>query len=122
MNSGINMKIGERLKSLRKESGLTQKKKKKNLNLGQTTIAAYENGTHDPQIFSLIAYANFFECSVDYLLGRDDDVENAVSTSIKYITDKEKYLLDLYRSLTSSLQTLLIDEAIVMRDSDLNRG
>ena len=60
------------LKDLRKNRNLTQFQLSQALKIGQATIAGYENGSREPHINSLIAYANFFECSVDYLLGRED--------------------------------------------------
>ena len=63
-------KIPNILKDLRKNQNLTQFQLSQALKIGQATIAGYENGSREPHINSLIAYANFFECSVDYLLGR----------------------------------------------------
>lgn len=114
------MNINERLKQLRKENGLTQTELAKKLNIGQTTIAAYENGTHDPQIFSLIAYANFFNCSVDYLLGREEDFVSTPVVANEPLTKSEKQLLGIYRSLTEELRTLLIEQAKVIKNSELN--
>ena len=114
------MTINERLKYLRKESGLTQTELSKNLKIGQTTIAAYENGTHDPQIFSLLAYAEFFGCTVDYLLGREEDYVNTPITANQSLTKNEKLLLEIYRSLTEELRTLLIEQAKVIKNSELN--
>ena len=114
------MNINERLKQLRKENGLTQTELAKKLNIGQTTIAAYENGTHDPQIFSLVAYANFFNCSVDFLLGRDYDIENTIIYQIDSLNESEKLLLKTYRSLNGKLQKLLIEQAKVLEQCELN--
>lgn len=116
------MTINERLKNLRKERGLTQTELSKQLNIGQTTIAAYENGTHAPQIFSLLAYADFFDCSIDYLLGREDDFES-IPTDINQTqqSKKEKQLIEIYHSLTEELQNLLIEQAKAIKNSELNK-
>lgn len=53
------MKLNERLKMLRLQRGMTQTELAAALRIGQTTVAAYENGTHEPQIFSLLSYADF---------------------------------------------------------------
>ena len=120
MTAGIKLTINERLKYLRKESGLTQTELSKSLKIGQTTIAAYENGTHDPQIFSLMAYADFFGCSVDYLLGREEDFVSMPVVTNEPLTKSEKQLLEIYRSLTEELRTLLIEQAKVIKNSELN--
>lgn len=64
--------FGKRLKLLRTNLKLTQKQLGEYLNLSQRAISSYENGLRfpDEQILNLIA--NYFNVSVDYLLGRTD--------------------------------------------------
>ena len=42
--------------------------------LGQTTRAyqRYENGTNGPGVENLVRLADYFDVSIDYLVGRDD--------------------------------------------------
>lgn len=95
------MKTSEILKELRKSKGFTQKQLGERLNIGQATVASYENGTREPHVFSLQAYADFFECSVDYLIGRADDFGN-VTVNGGYenvLTPEERELLAEYQKL-----------------------
>lgn len=64
--------FGKRLKLLRTNLNLTQNQLGKDLNLSQRAISSYENGLRfpDEQILNLIA--DYFNVSVDYLLGRTD--------------------------------------------------
>ena len=94
------MTISEILKDLRKEKGLTQKELSEKLKIGQATVACYENGDREPHIYSLIAYANFFECSVDYLLGRADDFGNVTVNKKDELSSDEKEFLQTYRTLS----------------------
>ena len=89
------------LKDLRKNRNLTQFQLSQALKIGQATIAGYENGSREPHINSLIAYANFFECSVDYLLGREDDLGNITIKTEKPapLPQDELHLLEVYRKL-----------------------
>lgn len=114
------MKINERLKKLRIDNGLTQMQLAQELKIGQTTVAAYENGTHDPQIYSLVAYADFFKCSLDYLVGREDEFGNINVNCEDTISESEVLLLSAYRSLTKPLKQLLTDSALLMVKSKLN--
>ena len=98
------MKVSEILKELRKNRGLTQKELSEKLKIGQATIAGYENGSREPHIYSLIAYANFFECSVDYLLGREDDFGNVTVQKKTELTEDEKELLESFRRLNAKEQ------------------
>ncbi|MBM6828069.1 helix-turn-helix transcriptional regulator [Anaerotignum lactatifermentans] len=62
----------DRLKSLRKEKGLTQVKLGALLNYGYTAIANYESGRNQPGIADLKKIASIFDVSLDYLLGVTD--------------------------------------------------
>ncbi|HHP50400.1 MAG TPA: XRE family transcriptional regulator [Moorella mulderi] len=64
--------LGERLAALRRAKGLTQAEIAKKLNMGQSTIAMYEKNRRTPDAQTLRRLADFFEVSVDYLLGRMD--------------------------------------------------
>lgn len=60
---------GERLKKLREEMKLTQIELGKAFNISHSTINRYENGLRQPDNETLINMSNFFNVSVDYLLG-----------------------------------------------------
>lgn len=99
------MSIGEILKTLRKENNLTQTELAERLKIGQATIACYENGQREPSVSSLIAYADFFECTLDFIAGRTDDMGNVVideknsSKGADKLTESEVKLLKNYRAL-----------------------
>lgn len=61
--------FARRLKEFRENSNLTQKELAKKLNLTQSTIAYYENGKKMPTLENAKAIAEFFNTSLDYLLG-----------------------------------------------------
>ena len=62
-----------RLKELRKARGISQLKLAMDLNTNQNTISRYEAGEREPGIAELIALADYFDMSVDYLLERTDN-------------------------------------------------
>ncbi|MCE9677457.1 helix-turn-helix domain-containing protein [Paraclostridium bifermentans] len=64
--------FGKRLKLLRNNLNLTQSQLGKNLNLSQRAISSYENGLRFPDELVLNLIADYFNVSVDYLLGRTD--------------------------------------------------
>ncbi|MBR2175652.1 MAG: helix-turn-helix transcriptional regulator [Clostridia bacterium] len=43
------------------------------LNLAQNTISQYETGVREPDFQTLIAIADYFNVSIDYLLGRTEN-------------------------------------------------
>lgn len=67
------MKLAERLKELRKEKGVTQTQIADYLGLKLRAYQYYESGEHRPEYEKLMALADFFEVTTDYLLGRTDE-------------------------------------------------
>lgn len=61
-----------RLKELRKTKGINQQKLALLLNMTQANISRYELGSSQPDFETLIQLADYFEVSVDYLIGRTD--------------------------------------------------
>lgn len=62
-----------RLKELRKQKQITQLKMAMDLNMNQNTISRYENEEREAGYKELIAIADYFNVSIDYLLGRSND-------------------------------------------------
>ena len=65
----------ERIKNMREDLDMTQKELAKILNISQRTLPHYELGTRDVPTQVLIALADFYKCSTDYLLGRTNKKE-----------------------------------------------
>lgn len=64
-----------RLKACRRESKVTQKEMANHLQLSERAYQHYELGTREPNIDTLIALADYFGVSLDYLVGRSDEPE-----------------------------------------------
>ena len=62
-----------RLKELRAKRKISQVKLAMDLNMSQNNISRYENGEREADYDTLIAIADYFDVSVDYLLGRTDN-------------------------------------------------
>ena len=62
-----------RIAECRKLLGLSQEELAAKLNISQKSISKYERGDRRPTYETLVAMANLFDVSVDYLLGRTDD-------------------------------------------------
>ena len=59
-----------RLKALRENAGYSQAQLARILNVRQSTVAMWENGTNKPQNAKLEQLATIFNVTTDYLLGR----------------------------------------------------
>lgn len=63
----------QRLKELRIKRHISQVKLAMDLDMNQNSISRYENGEREADYETLIAFADYFGVSVDYLLGRTDN-------------------------------------------------
>ena len=72
-------KIGLRLQRIRKQNGVGQKELAKKLHVQRQTISSYERGVSTPDIYILIAMADYFEVSVDELVGRKRGEKKKIS-------------------------------------------
>ena len=64
--------LAERIKSLRKGAGLTQQQLGLQFGVAKNTISQYETGRNAPNDDIKIAMANYFNVSMDYLMGKTD--------------------------------------------------
>lgn len=62
-----------RLKELRKSRQISQLKLGMDLNMAQNTISRYENEEREADYKTLILFADYFDVSIDYLLGRTEN-------------------------------------------------
>jgi len=90
--------IGERLKQLRKEKGITQQKLAEILGVRKAAVSLYETGKNDPADPIKITLARYFNISLDYLIGVIDDrvryysEDNFVELP-ENVSDEEKQLV-----------------------------
>lgn len=65
----MTMKFNETLRILRRKKKLSQKDLGNKLGLAESTIGMYEQGKRQPDYETLLKIADYFEVTVDYLLG-----------------------------------------------------
>ena len=97
------MQFSEILKDLREEKGYTQKEIASACNLSAQCISALEQGTRNPTGRTILALANFFSISADYLLGRTDEFGSVLmpSSSTPALADDERKLLNYYERMSN---------------------
>ena len=64
------MEFGQRLQQLREKKRISRRVLSELCGLHSNAIRRYENGENEPTLHSLVAIAEYFEVSVDFLLGR----------------------------------------------------
>lgn len=91
------MEFSERLKTLRKEAGLTQVDVAEKLGISQPAYASWERGVKKPTQVNLVKIAQVLNVSVDYLVGNSeekagelDNIELLFRMNSKELTEEEK--------------------------------
>lgn len=84
------------LKKLRTEKGVSQQQLASVIGISQQSVNKYENHNIEPDIFTLCALADYFDTSIDYLVGR---VEEEGGESSYLLTPDEARHLRGYRRL-----------------------
>ena len=78
-----------RIKELRNERGMNQKQLAEKVGIDRTTVIKHEKNNQDISGENLIEYSKFFNCSIDYLLGRTEDstaeTENIITVSSRLV-------------------------------------
>lgn len=67
--------FAERLRQCRKENNNTQKQIARAIGTIEQNYQRYERGTQQPTLPVLVALADYFDVSLDYLVGRSDNPE-----------------------------------------------
>lgn len=86
----IYKEFGERIKKLRIQKGLTQTELANDLGMTQSTVYKYEKGLRKVPMDVLTSFANYFDVTVDELLGKEDDYDitnsdNAIEKNFSHI-------------------------------------
>ncbi len=88
-----------RIRTLRENLDLRQIDVANATGIDQKTLSNYETGKTNPDSFSLIQLSNFFNVSIDYLVGRidiplysHDDIIKKLSNIQSEIEDIKKYI------------------------------
>ena len=100
MNNDKIIKRLDNLRKLREQKNITQIKLSTDLEVSQELISRYELGTSFPQPQMLIKLANYFNCSVDYLLGTTE-ITTPVSKLANGYNKHDLEIISKYNSLTN---------------------
>ncbi len=65
-----------RIRTMRKKEHLTQAQMAQHLGISRRTYANYERGVHAMPAEILLSIAEMFDCSMDYLIGREETLQH----------------------------------------------
>jgi Predicted transcriptional regulators len=99
------MAFYNRIKELRIEKKITQEDLAKILSFGRTAISNYESGRSEPSYNTVSKLAEFFDVSIDYLLGKTD-IRNAY-TKLPTLNEESLKLIDSTKDLSPESKRML---------------
>lgn len=93
-----------KIKELRKENKKNQTEIAKYLNIAQTTYSGYELETSEPTIDTLCKLADYYNVSLDYLVGREH------ANEFSYLSEQEKIIIATFRKMNNENKLRYIAE------------
>jgi DNA-binding XRE family transcriptional regulator len=90
------------LKQLRSESGISQSKLAEYVDSTQQAIHRYEHEDYEPDIATMIQLADFFNTSVDFLIGNTEIRNRIVKIEKHDLTGEESAFIDKFRKLSAA--------------------
>ena len=129
MNSTVGDFMENRIKKLRKEAGISQKKLGDELGVAQTTISAWESGRNEPDYDSIRKMAEILTTSPDYLMGYNSDdipedikklnIANDLKESLTLQNRRNRFNDDFPEEL-EDIDPEILQDAYEERESNIN--
>lgn len=102
------MKISERLKVARKESGLTQDQVAEKLYVSRQTISNWENAKSYPDIMNVISLSDLYHISLDDLLKGDPNMTKHLKESTDLVASNRKLIAAIIAEVLLVLAMLVL--------------
>ncbi len=81
------IKCGDRIAFLREKHRLTQEQLSGKIGISRATLSHYEKNRREPDYETLNKIADFFNVSIDYLLGRTNDPQRTLDRDVGEFVD-----------------------------------
>ena len=112
------MEFSQRLRQLRVEKGIERQDLAEYLNMSYSAIAKYESGVRFPDKETLQKIADFFEVSVDYLLGRTDIRKPFIPENYKEKHKITKRDMLQYEDFVKHVNAFFMDDKVADEDKE----
>lgn len=97
----------ENLKKLRKNCNLSQQKLADILHVSQQSIYKYENDITSPDLETLVRMADYFDTSIDYIVGYTDISHKIEPVTENMLNSDEMFLIEQYRRLSPKHKNII---------------
>ena len=100
----------ERLQELLEENGLNRLQLSKKINISFETLNGYFNKDFYPELSIARKIANYFNCSLNYLMGLSEDFNTKEINSLPFIETVKKLIKDNNLSIKRLMSAINMDE------------
>lgn len=107
------------LKKLRMNKGLSQRELASIFKVSTGTVGNWEVGTREPDYATLTRLANFFNVSVDYLLGASSEEQEKKPDTL---SAEERRLVEGYREINAAGKKLVMQTVETLRTTAVGSG
>lgn len=94
--------IATRLIALREKHNFSQSDIARQIGVTPALISAYENQERKPSLDKLVALADIFHVSTDYILGRTVKIDSSVMVNVDGLSDKQ---IEIIRNIISEFKS-----------------
>ena len=101
----------QNLRKLRIEKNISQQQLAAVIKVSQQSVNKYENHETEPNLTTLIRLADFFDTSIDYIIGRTDIRHRIEPVKEHDLNEREERLFKYYRQLPKNKQDCLEEVA-----------
>ena len=105
----------EKIKKLCEQTDISITKLEKELGLSQNSMNKWKD--HSPKADNIVKVADYFNVSVDYLLGREQKAMTVVVNKEKELSQLQKKLLEYFNQLDEGMQYQAIGYVEMLADS-----
>lgn len=97
------------LRELRQSKGVSQQKIADAIHVSQQSVNKYENHNIEPDINTLIKIADYFNVSVDYLIGRTEIQQQADALTLSDLSCTEEQMIKKFRLLSDKQKEFVVN-------------
>lgn len=101
----------ERLQDLLVENGLSRLQLAKRIGISFETLNGYFNKDFYPELSVAIKIANYFDCSIQYLMGLTDDYKSKETNELSFVETLKKLMKENNLSIEKFMKALDMSEA-----------
>lgn len=82
--------LPERLREMREKYNLSQESVAERLEITPASISSYERGERTPSLPIILKLSYIYNCSVDYLLGKNNDSDMHIYVDITELSEEKR--------------------------------